>query len=80
MPRQGDGSADNAIDPGHNIIHGAGQEQLSSRVNRADKAAPMPEPEKGAGIPGMNASGGQSQGRGRGPTRGQGKGPAHPDA
>jgi hypothetical protein len=25
MPRQGDGSSDNAIDPGHDIIHGAGQ-------------------------------------------------------
>jgi len=28
MPRQGDGSSDNAIEAGHNIIHGAGQEQV----------------------------------------------------
>ncbi|KXX73247.1 hypothetical protein MMYC01_209899 [Madurella mycetomatis] len=32
MPRQGDGTSDNAIDTGHNIIHGAGQETAEDRV------------------------------------------------
>ncbi|KAK3355249.1 hypothetical protein B0H65DRAFT_451337 [Neurospora tetraspora] len=29
MPRQGDGSSDNYIELGHDIIHGAGQEPVS---------------------------------------------------
>ncbi|KAL2016180.1 hypothetical protein VTK56DRAFT_4098 [Thermocarpiscus australiensis] len=60
MPRQGDGSGDNAVDAGHNIIHGAGTE-TTTRVARADKTAPMPEYEKGAGLESTNASGGVSQ-------------------
>ncbi|KAK4039352.1 hypothetical protein C8A01DRAFT_16639 [Parachaetomium inaequale] len=65
MPRQGDGSGDNAVDAGHNIIHGAGQEQ-STRVGRADKTAPLPEPSKGAGLKEAPASAGQSQGKDQG--------------
>jgi hypothetical protein len=83
MPRQGDGSGDNAVDAGHNIIHGAGQEQVrspqthihprissntmqSTRVGRADKTAPLPEPSKGAGLKEAPASAGQSQGKDQG--------------
>ncbi|KAK3949898.1 hypothetical protein QBC32DRAFT_399876 [Pseudoneurospora amorphoporcata] len=76
MPRNGDGSSDNAIEPGNNIIHGAGEEP-STRVARADKTAPLPEHEHGAGIKGMNASGGSSQGLARGPEAGQGGGSIH---
>ncbi|KAL2140114.1 hypothetical protein VTI28DRAFT_4229 [Corynascus sepedonium] len=65
MPRQGDGTSHNAIEPGHNIIHGAGQEQ-STRVSRADKTAPMPEPSKGAGLQNMPSSGGDSKGKDQG--------------
>ncbi|KAK0628241.1 hypothetical protein B0T17DRAFT_614192 [Bombardia bombarda] len=71
MPRNGDGSSDNAIEATKNIIHGVSDE-TSTHVSRADKTAPMPEPEKGAGLEGMNASGGQSQGRAKGPDAGQG--------
>ncbi|SPQ19150.1 df6edaa9-c4aa-4e1f-834f-eb0036d79081 [Thermothielavioides terrestris] len=63
MPRQGDGSADNAIEAGHNIIHGAG---VTTRVSRADKTAPMPEYEKGAGLGKVGASGGRSEGKDQG--------------
>ncbi|KAK0733816.1 hypothetical protein B0T26DRAFT_613579, partial [Lasiosphaeria miniovina] len=70
-PRNGDGSSDNSIESGHNIIHGAGEEP-STRDSRADKTAPVPKVEKGAGLEGMNASGGQSQGLAQGPDRGQG--------
>ncbi|KAK1763532.1 hypothetical protein QBC33DRAFT_549245 [Phialemonium atrogriseum] len=72
MPREGTGHSDNAVETGHNIIHGAGEEKLSSHVNRADKAAPLPEHEKGAGLKDVGASGGQSQGLASGPERGQG--------
>ncbi|KAG7291925.1 hypothetical protein NEMBOFW57_001953 [Staphylotrichum longicolle] len=65
MPRQGDGSSDNAIEAGHNIIHGAGQEQ-STRVSRADKTAPLPEPSKGAGLEKTPASAGDSKGKDQG--------------
>lgn len=43
---------------------------------RADKTAPLPEglEEKGAGLEGMNASGGQSQGIKTGDNVGQGGG------
>ncbi|CAC9887607.1 unnamed protein product [Aureobasidium pullulans] len=47
MPRDGSGAGDNAIEAGHNIVHGD-----------AGGAAPMPEIEKGDSIEGMNASGG----------------------
>ncbi|KAK3372317.1 hypothetical protein B0H63DRAFT_527170 [Podospora didyma] len=70
MPQEG--TSHNAIEPGHNIIHGAGSEPESTRVSRADKTAEMPEPEKGAGLEGMNASGGTSAGLAQGPNRGQG--------
>ncbi|KAK3984614.1 hypothetical protein QBC44DRAFT_375025 [Cladorrhinum sp. PSN332] len=66
------------LDAGHNIVHGAGDEELSSRVDRADKTAPVPKHEQGAGVPGSNASGGSSQGLSRGPNAGQGKGPLNP--
>ena len=46
--------------------------QKSSHVARADKAAPMPELEKGGAIEGMNASGG---GLSLPTTGNQGKGP-----
>ncbi|KAL1876407.1 hypothetical protein VTK73DRAFT_9346 [Phialemonium thermophilum] len=72
MPRDGSGHSDNAIEQEHNIIHGAGDEKLSSHVDRADKTAPLPEPSKGSGLPDMPASGGQSQGLSTGPDRGQG--------
>ncbi|EGY21229.1 hypothetical protein HYQ45_018178 [Verticillium longisporum] len=72
MPRQGEGHiADNAVENGQDIIHGAG-EVKDSHVARADKTAPMPEHEKGAGIQGLNASGGQSQGLAKGDNVGQG--------
>lgn len=48
----------------------------TDKVPRADKTAPLPEGlhEKGAGLEGMNASGGQSQGIKKGDDVGQGKG------
>ncbi|KAH8908213.1 hypothetical protein BR93DRAFT_968042 [Coniochaeta sp. PMI_546] len=67
------------LDAGKNIAHGsAGDQQLPSKVDRADKTAPLPEHEQGAGIPGLNASGGGSQGLSQGPNAGQGKGPLNP--
>ncbi|OTB03819.1 hypothetical protein M426DRAFT_321317 [Hypoxylon sp. CI-4A] len=76
MPRDGSGRADNAQDlspeTDHNIIHGAGNERTTSHVARADKTAELPEHEDGAGLKGLNASGGQSQGLAQGPDRGQG--------
>ncbi|KAL6705045.1 hypothetical protein ACN47E_007304 [Coniothyrium glycines] len=59
MPRQGDGSSDNGPfeEAGHNIMHGTGTEK-SDHVSRADKAAPMPEYERGGALPGLHASGG----------------------
>ncbi|KAF2241631.1 hypothetical protein BU26DRAFT_525134 [Trematosphaeria pertusa] len=60
MPRQGDGSSDNGpIETGENLIHGASGD---ATIKRAQKVAPMPEPEKGAALEGMNASGGGSVG------------------
>ncbi|KAG8420532.1 hypothetical protein J3459_010989 [Metarhizium acridum] len=65
MPRPGDGSSHNAPfeEYGHDIVHGAGSAE-TSKVPRAEKTADLPEglKEQGAGIKGMNASGGQSQG------------------
>ncbi|QDS75490.1 hypothetical protein FKW77_004647 [Venturia effusa] len=59
MPRDGSGTADNATGPpGHDIIHGTGKEPTTDHVARADKTAPLPEPEKGAAIEGLPASGG----------------------
>ncbi|TPX11091.1 uncharacterized protein E0L32_007952 [Thyridium curvatum] len=71
MPRDGSGHSDNAIETGHDIIHGAGKE-TSSHVDRADKTAPLPTQEGGAGIPGMNAAAGSSQGIKEGDNVGQG--------
>ncbi|KAF2747919.1 hypothetical protein M011DRAFT_476564 [Sporormia fimetaria CBS 119925] len=63
MPRQGDGSSDNGPfeEASHNIAHGAGG---SDTINRADKAAPLPEglQEHGKGLPGMSASAGGGTG------------------
>jgi hypothetical protein len=75
MPRNGDGSSDNGPfeEASHNIVHGAGAVE-DPKVARADKTAPLPEGrhEKGEGIEGINASGGQSQGIKQGPNVGQG--------
>ncbi|KAL2268849.1 hypothetical protein VTJ83DRAFT_3695 [Remersonia thermophila] len=67
MPRQGDGSSDNAIPASHNIIHGAGPAE-STRVQRADKTAPMPEASRGAGLQkeDLASSGGASKGKDQG--------------
>ncbi|KAK4198895.1 hypothetical protein QBC40DRAFT_340946 [Triangularia verruculosa] len=66
------------LETGPTIAHGIGDQKLPSKVARADKTAPLPEQEHGAGIPGMNASGGTSQGLSQGPYAGQGKGPLKP--
>ncbi|KAJ4379032.1 hypothetical protein N0V85_008912 [Neurospora sp. IMI 360204] len=73
MPRQGDGSSDNYIELGHDIIHGADWEP-TTRVPRANKTAPLPEHEHGLAIPGLHAAGGSCQGLTRGPESGQGHG------
>lgn len=47
MPREGEGHiSDNAVESKDPIIHGAGKEPSSDHVDRADKTAEMPEPEK----------------------------------
>ncbi|KAK0631245.1 hypothetical protein B0T14DRAFT_559065 [Immersiella caudata] len=62
MPRQGDGSSDNAIPKDlNNIIHGAGEEK-SDHVARADKTAPIPEHEHGKSLQDMSASAGEAKG------------------
>ncbi|KAK4173632.1 hypothetical protein QBC36DRAFT_220171 [Triangularia setosa] len=67
------------LETGQSIAHGSvGDQELPSKVSRADKTAPLPEQEQGAGVPGMNASGGSSQGLSQGPHAGQGKGPLKP--
>ncbi|PSR83963.1 hypothetical protein BD289DRAFT_273421 [Coniella lustricola] len=73
MPRQGEGHiAHNAVDADvPQITHGAGDAK-PNEVAGTHKAAPMPEPEKGAGLDGMPASGGSSQGLKQGPDVGQG--------
>ncbi|ATY60428.1 hypothetical protein CCM_03585 [Cordyceps militaris CM01] len=73
MPRNGDGSSHNGPfeEAGHPIIHGAGAVK-TDKVARADNTAPLPDAEKGAGLEGMNASGGQSQGIKKGDHVGQG--------
>lgn len=73
MPRQGEGHiAHNAVDPNVNqVAHGAG-EATPNEVAGAKKAAPMPEQTKGAGLEGLPASGGSSQGLKQGPDVGQG--------
>ncbi|KAJ1326959.1 hypothetical protein MN608_08408 [Microdochium nivale] len=75
MPRDGS-HAQNAPELGddlHNIVHGAGKEPTTDHVDRADKTAPMPEPEKGEALEGLPASGGGSQGLAKGPDAGQGR-------
>ncbi|VUC24667.1 unnamed protein product [Clonostachys rosea] len=74
MPRNGDGSSDNAPPKGvdHNIAHGAGTKDLGDKVARAEKTAPLPEPEHGQGLQDAPASGGQSQGLAKGDNVGQG--------
>ncbi|TDZ20037.1 hypothetical protein Cob_v006881 [Colletotrichum orbiculare MAFF 240422] len=71
MPRDGSGRSHNAVEADHDIVHGAG-EVKDTHVDRADKTAPLPEGEKGNAIPGLNASGGSSQGLAQGPNVGQG--------
>lgn len=70
MPQDNESSKNTSEEP-KNIIHGSDPIQ-DPHVDRADKTAEMPEYEKGAGLEGMNASGGQSQGLAQGPDRGQG--------
>ncbi|AEO54587.1 hypothetical protein MYCTH_2297299 [Thermothelomyces thermophilus ATCC 42464] len=65
MPRPGDSTSHNAVEAGHDIIHGAGPEE-STRVSRADKTAPLPEHSKGAGIQSKPAGAGHSQGKNQG--------------
>ncbi len=48
------------------------EKNIGDHVARADKTAPLPEGEKGFGLPDANASGGQSQGIKKGPNVGQG--------
>ncbi|KAK1978076.1 hypothetical protein LZ30DRAFT_784418 [Colletotrichum cereale] len=60
MPRDGSGASDNAVEAGHNIVHGAG-EIKDPHVDRADKTAPLPEGEKGLAIEGLSGGGGHSQ-------------------
>lgn len=62
MPRQGDGSGDNAIEAGHNIIHGAGPEKVSSsqqpRVIRSsanEHSHPLDHPRQPRGQDGTDA-------------------------
>ncbi|KAK2048289.1 hypothetical protein LZ31DRAFT_591591 [Colletotrichum somersetense] len=71
MPRDGTGRSDNAIEPGHDIIHGAG-EVKDPHVDRAEKTAPLPEGEKGLAIEGLPASGGLSEPFASHPDAGQG--------
>ncbi|KAK1837076.1 hypothetical protein QBC39DRAFT_366608 [Podospora conica] len=71
MPRNGDGSGDNAIENTNDIIHGSDPVK-NPHVDRADKTAELPQHEKGAGLEGMNASGGQSAGLTHGDKAGQG--------
>ncbi|TQV93205.1 hypothetical protein V2A60_010359 [Cordyceps javanica] len=76
MPRNGDGSSHNGPfeEADKPIAHGVGDVK-TDKVPRADKTAPLPEHEKGAGLDGMNASGGQSQGIKQGDSVGQGSAP-----
>ncbi|KAK5128405.1 hypothetical protein LTR85_003073 [Meristemomyces frigidus] len=66
MPRNGDGSSDNVVEAGENLIHGAGAGEndapTSSGVDRSSKAAPPPSTEKGEALEGMGASGGGASG------------------
>ncbi|KAF2761406.1 hypothetical protein EJ05DRAFT_497956 [Pseudovirgaria hyperparasitica] len=61
MPRDGSGAADNAIDAGQTQVHGVGKSDAIPDHTKTN-VAPMPEPEKGAAIEGMDASGGGSAG------------------
>ncbi|KAJ6443842.1 allantoicase [Purpureocillium lavendulum] len=84
MPRDGEHAHNGPFEEeGHNIAHGVGKVDpgrpltrmdQTTKVDRADKTATMPEglKEQGAGLPGMNASGGQSQGIKQGDNVGQG--------
>ncbi|KAJ4413988.1 hypothetical protein N0V82_008198 [Gnomoniopsis sp. IMI 355080] len=68
-----------AIEPdeGRQIVLVCAYGALINKVARAEKADPPPEPEKGAGLEGLPASGGSCQGIKQGPNVGQGKGPLH---
>ncbi|KAF4779688.1 hypothetical protein HER10_EVM0005852 [Colletotrichum scovillei] len=68
MPRDGSGASDNKVEETHDVIHGAGAIK-DPHVDRADKTAPLPEPEKGLAIDGLAASGGsfpKGEGAGQG--------------
>merc|ERR1711939_481233 len=65
MPRDGSGAGDNVVEPGNNQVHGAaagGSDTAASGVDRSNKAAAPPAPEKGEALEGMPASGGGSAG------------------
>ncbi|KXH29276.1 hypothetical protein CSIM01_01004 [Colletotrichum simmondsii] len=72
MPRDGSGASDNKVEETHDVIHGAGAIKFilqDPHVDRADKTAPLPEPEKGLAIDGLAASGGsfpKGEGAGQG--------------
>ncbi|KAG8168608.1 hypothetical protein KVR01_001357 [Diaporthe batatas] len=72
MPRQGEGHvAHNAVDA--NVPQVAdGTDGKSDQVAGTQKAAPMPEQEKGLAAEGVPASGGSSQGIQQGSEVGQG--------
>jgi len=45
MPRQGDGSGDNAIEAGESKAFGVPKGAETDHIDRSSKAAPPPEPE-----------------------------------
>ncbi|KZZ96108.1 hypothetical protein AAL_04404 [Moelleriella libera RCEF 2490] len=75
MPRPGDGSSHNGPfeKAGHDAAVGTAPAE-TDKVARAGKTADVPEGlrEKGAGLAGVSASGGQSQGLKKGDGAGQG--------
>merc|ERR1711977_229224 len=66
MPRDGSGASDNVVEAGSNLVHGAAaggsDAPAASGVDRSNKAAAPPAPEKGDALEGMLASGGGSAG------------------
>ncbi|KAF2457729.1 hypothetical protein BDY21DRAFT_371305 [Lineolata rhizophorae] len=64
MPRDGSGASDNYVDPNQDSqVHGAGSD-TNPELSHTKNVAPPPEPEKGAALEGLPASGGGSQGVG----------------
>ncbi|CAK3819639.1 Hypothetical predicted protein [Lecanosticta acicola] len=79
MPREGSGHvADNAIETGENLTHGApsgNEAPTSSGVDRSSKAAPAPDHEAGEGLKHADGSitssgqGSDKSGSGKGPIK-----------